>query len=208
MSAFTEQTLLIVVLLLLLVFSILLQIIIGVLFQNMITETDNMSATDNKILKQCKLKFANCYQMNQGVPNISVFVDKFINRIKFGWFTIPTISHLSGQLMLLSVFTAGVGACRGIIKGYSITEILPFYIISFSGLYLYFSISSIVDIKGRTRVLKVNIIDYLENHMVSRLSMPELDLSLQEDKPSEKEKNVFSKKDERELEELLREFLA
>ena len=87
-------------------------------------------------------------------------------------------------------------------------EILPFYIISFSGLYLYFSISSIVDIKGRTRVLKVNIIDYLENHMVSRLSMPELDLSLQEDKPSEKEKNVFSKKDERELEELLREFLA
>lgn len=228
----TEQTLITIILFTLLLLSISLQIIIGVLFQNMINETDNMSATDNKILKQCKLKFVNCYQMNQGVPNVPVFVDKFINRIKLGWFTIPTLGHLSGQLMLLSVFTAGVGACRGIIKGSSITEILPFYIISFSGLYLYFSISSIVDIKGRTRILKVNIVDYLENHMVTRLSIPEMEMSLAEDsplkkdsplrkdKPLKKEKGVkavqkeetedkvFSKLDQRELEELLREFLA
>lgn len=216
----TEQTLITIILFTLLLLSISLQIIIGVLFQNMINETDNMSATDNKILKQCKLKFVNCYQMNQGVPNIPVFVDKFINRIKLGWFTIPTLGHLSGQIMLLSVFTAGVGACRGIIKGSSITEILPFYIISFSGLYLYFSISTIVDIKGRTRILKVNIVDYLENHMVTRLSIPEMEMMLEEDKPVKKEKGVkvvqkeekedkvFSKLDQRELEELLREFLA
>lgn len=216
----TEQTLITIILFTLLLLSISLQIIIGVLFQNMINETDNMSATDNKILKQCKLKFVNCYQMNQGVPNIPVFVDKFINRIKLGWFTIPTLGHLSGQIMLLSVFTAGVGACRGIIKGSSITEILPFYIISFSGLYLYFSISTIVDIKGRTRILKVNIVDYLENHMITRLSIPEMEIILEEDKPVKKEKGVkvvqkeekedkvFSKLDQRELEELLREFLA
>ncbi len=216
----TEQTIITIILFTLLLLSISMQIIIGVLFQNMINETDNMSATDNKILKQCKLKFVNCYQMNQGVPNIPVFVDKFINRIKLGWFTIPTLSHLSGQIMLLSVFTAGVGACRGIIKSSPITEILPFYIISFSGLYLYFSISTIVDIKGRTRILKVNIVDYLENHMVTRLSIPEMEMILEEDKPVKKEKGVrviqkeekedkiFSKLDQRELEELLREFLA
>jgi len=77
-----------------------------------------------------------------------------------------------------------------------------------------------VDIKGRTRILKVNIVDYLENHMVTRLSIPEMEMMLEEDKPVKKEKGVkavqkeekedkvFSKLDQRELEELLREFLA
>jgi len=86
------------------VLSILSRIIIWIIYQNMIKETDNMSATKNKVLKQCKLKFANCYQLNRGVANVPVFVDKFLNKLSLGPISLQTMYHLSGQLMLLGVF--------------------------------------------------------------------------------------------------------
>lgn len=205
---FQEERLLTCTILLLLLLSIICQIMIGVLYQNMINETDNMSATNNKILKQCKLKFVNCYQLNFGVANIPIFVEKFINRLCLGKISIDTIRHLSGQMVLLAVFCAGVGISRGLGKGRSPGYILPFYIISLLGLYLYFSVSALVDIRGKKRVLKVNLVDYLENHMVSRLEaqMPEPEYEMQEELPDRKK--LFTGQEEQELEELLREFLA
>lgn len=206
----------------LLVLSILLQIIIGFLYQTMIQETDNMSATTNKLLKQCKLKFVNCYRLNSGVSNIPVFVDKFINRLTLGKISFRTIYHMSGQLMLLSVFFAGLGACVNIAGGAPLGQVLPFYIVSLLGLYLYFSVSSIVDIKGKRGILKINLVDYLENHMVNRLhttgteeaptkgyagkTMQDMEEELLP--PPKTAKELLSSMEEDELEELLRELLA
>lgn len=158
--------------------SILIRLFLGAVYQKMIRETDNMAATENKLLKQCKVKFANCYQLNNGVSNIPVFVDKFLNRISVGPITFETLYHLSGQMMLLSVVTSGVGICKCIMDGRMLGEILPFYIASFLGLYLYFSISTVVDIKGRRRILKVNLVDYLENHLSARIQVTEQDMEM------------------------------
>ncbi|MCM1542809.1 MAG: hypothetical protein NC121_16325 [Blautia sp.] len=162
----------------LLAVSIFLRIVQGLLYQNMIKESDNMATTENKMLKQCKLKFANCYQMSNGVANIPVFVDKFLNRMKWGPFTFETLYHLSGQAMLLSVVSAGAGICRSIMAGRTLGDILPFYIVSFFGLYLYFSISTVVDVKKKKRVLKVNLVDYLENHLSPRIDITRQDIEM------------------------------
>ena len=73
--------------------------------------------------------------------------------------------------MMLSVFFAGAGACKGIIDGKTLGEILPFYLMSFLGLYLYFSVSGLVDVHGKKAALKTSLTDYLENHMAARLSL-------------------------------------
>jgi len=217
LQAFSDTKAMMGISIFLLVCSLFTMIMIGVLYQNLISETDNMSSTANKLLKQCKLKFANCYRMNSGVANISVFVDKFLNRLSIGRFTFRSLYHMSGQLMLLSVFFAGLGACFGIVAGESVGEILPYYIVSLFGLYLYFSISSAVDIKGKISILKTNLVDYLENHMVCRLEHPEekdvLDEKLKPEyaggkKASATVKNMLSQMEEDELEDLLRELLA
>lgn len=161
-----------------LVLSIFLRIFLGLLYQKMIREADNMATTKNKMLKQCKLKFANCYQLSNGVANIPVFVDKFLNRLSFGHLSFSMMYHLSGQAMLLSVVFSGVGICRCIVGGKTLGEILPFYIVSFIGLYLYFSVSTVVDIKGRKRVLKVNLVDYLENHLSPRIDVTRQDIEM------------------------------
>lgn len=168
-SFFTEHKILVGAILVLFIFSLLCQIIIGFLYQNMIKETYNMSSTENKMLKACKLKFTNRYELHEKVANIPVFVDKFIHGIRLGALPVKSLHHLGGQLLLLCVFLAGAGACRAIITEKTIGEILAFYILSFVMLYAYFAISAAVDIKGKKEVLKTNLIDYLENNISVRI---------------------------------------
>jgi len=80
--------------------------------------------------------------------------------------------------VLLSVVCAGLGICRGILDGRSIGEILPYYIVSFFGLYLYFSVSAIVDLRMQKRILKTNLVDYLENHLAARIGVTDRDLEM------------------------------
>jgi len=158
--------------------SIFLRVFLGLLYRNMIKEADNMASTQNRLLRQCKTKFASCYQMGGGVANIPVFVDKFLNRMALGHLSFETIYHLSGQMMLLSVVFSGVGVCKSIVEGWTLGEILPFYIVSFFGLYLYFSISTVVDVRGKKRILKVNLVDYLENHLSPRIEVTRQDIEM------------------------------
>lgn len=137
-----------------------------------------MASTDNKLLKQCKTKFSNCYELNNGISNVSVFVDKFLNRLSLGPFSFEMLYHLSGQLMLLSVVFSGVGICRSILAGHTLGAILPFYIVSLLGLYLFFSVSTIADVRGKKRVLKVNLVDYLENHLSPRIKVTRRDMEM------------------------------
>ena len=210
-QVFEEEKWITFAMVLTLTLSILGRIIIWILYQNMIRETDNMSATTNKVLKKCKLKFANCYQLNGGVANVPIFVDKFMNRLTLGPMTFDGYYHLSGQMVMLSVLFSGIGVCKSIIEGRTLGELLPFYIFSFGSLYLYFSVSALTDIKAQKRVLKTNLVDYLENHMVSRLKVLPKERIAKEimDAPlMENEAPKFGRKERQELEQLLQEFLS
>ena len=152
------------------VLSVLSQILIGILYQHMLEEAENMQTTDNRILKQFKQKFVTCYTVNNGVTNVPVFVEKFLNRLQIGRFSLNMIRGLSGQFMFLSVLSGGIGICRELAKGLSFFSLLPYYVVILVGLYFYFSVLSIVDIPGRRSMLKTNMIDFLENDMLVRLA--------------------------------------
>ncbi len=164
--------------LILLSLSIICQISMGVLYHKLIAQTENMSSTKNKSLQQLKLKFSSCCQLHDGMSNVPVFVDKYMNRIKIYGISLSTLKHLSGQLVLLSILISGIAACKEITAGESIAYIVPYYIVSFLGLYCYFAISSLIDISDKAKALRTNLIDYLENHLANRLEQTSLDLKL------------------------------
>lgn len=170
--------------------SILCQILLGVIYRRLIRETENMSATKNKSLQQLKLKFTSCRQLHETIPNVSVFVDKYLNQISLGKIPVSFFRHLSGQLTLLSVLVAGIGACIGIIQEENFLTIAPFYLVSFLGLYLYFAAASLIDLPGRVNMLRTNLVDYLENHLANRLEQTKLDMRMvgMEDSASETKK--------------------
>lgn len=153
----------------LLLLSILCRFITGVLLKKLIKEAENMSATDNRLLKQCKLKFQNCYELNAGAVNVEVFVGKFMHNIRIGKCSLRLIGQFSGQFLLLSVFADGIGACLGLVHGETLGEVLPYYLIAFLSLYLYFSISGLIDVPGKKEALETTITDFLENRMSERM---------------------------------------
>lgn len=227
-SILKNQSFILVVSIIFMVISILYQVVIGVMYQRMIQATDTMTGIDNKLLKQCKERFVRCYQLNGGVPNISVFVDKFINRIHIMGMSMNFVKHLSGQLMLAGVFIAGFGVCKGIVEGERFVDLLPFYIVSLFGIYLFLSISAMVDMPTRKQALKTNLTDYLENHIAERLEhgMANKERLMKEMKQEKEElaekeifneeifneerfeKESFSKDEAKELEELLKSFMV
>ena len=79
---FSEHKMITFFLLLFFLISILCQIISGVIYQNMIKQSENMSETENKLLKLCKQKYAGYYKLNGRMINTSVYVDKFIKKLK------------------------------------------------------------------------------------------------------------------------------
>ena len=212
---YMEQRILSCVFLAFLLLSIICQITIGVIYLRLIKETDHISTAKSKFLKQCKLKFINCYQLSGEVSNISVFVDKSISKISFLGISMTGLHHLAGQFVLLSVVAAGAGACYEITQGETVGRILPYYVVSFLGLYVYFSITGLVDIAGKKERLKINLVDYLENHMANKLKQSDIDgeeltgetLSASKVKKDKKEGKKKEKKavDEREKKKSLRE---
>lgn len=196
--------------------SIILQMIIGNVLGRMVQEAENMASTENKQLKQCKLKFVNCYKLNEGMGNVTVFVERFLEKIEVGKVKITTLHRISGQLILFSVVLSGIGAARSIVLEETIGEILPFYVIAFLGLYLYFVSTSFAGIEEKKLSLKFSLVDYMENHMVGRLKQTEEVLNQkitkeakEEEKTAQKTReSIFSEKEKRELELLLREFLT
>lgn len=177
-SIFEQEKLAIIGMLCCFFLSLGFRLFLGLIYGRMIQEAENMATTDNKLLKQCKLKFTNCYQLNNGVPNIQIFVEKFLGRLALGPFSFRMLYHLSGQLMLLSVVFSGIGICRGIASGRMFGEILPLYICCLIELYLYFSFVTMVDVKGKRQTLKINLIDYLENHLSNRMQVTGADMQM------------------------------
>lgn len=178
MKVFAEQKWLSIAIFGSLLLGILLKITLGLMYNHMIKEADNMACTNNRLLKQCKQKFTSCFELNNGVSNVPVFVDKFINRMSIGPLSFHAIYHLSGQVMLLSVVFSGIGICHSIAAGCTMGEILPFYIVSMAGLYLFFSASTMADIQGKRRILKINLVDYLENHLSTKIHVTEKDMEM------------------------------
>lgn len=201
--------------------SIICQIVMGVIYRRLIWETEHMSTTTDRSLQQLKLKFSGCRKINEKVANVPVFVDKYLSGLRIGRVPLSVIKHLSGQLMLLAVLTAGIGACLGIVHNESFLHIAPFYVISFVGLYCYFAVVSLLDIPGRINILRINLIDYLENHLANRLEQTDADmqsiapadkaaLDKHRAEPAAKETGspAFSGPEIEELEKLLQELLT
>lgn len=193
--------------------SVILQMIIGNLLGRMVYEAENMASTENKQLKQCKLKFVNCYKMNEGMGNVPVFVDRFLEKLSVGKIKVTTLHRVSAQLMLFGVLLSGVAVAKGIVMGETISQILPFYVIAFLGLYIYYVSTSFAGLEEKKLSLKFSLVDYLENHMVGRLKQTEEALNrkldeAKEEVPEVPKESFFSDGEKQELENLLREFLT
>lgn len=188
----------------------------------LIREAENMSVTKRKELKAIKTKFLNSYGRPKNTEedrypiqeqvNVEVFVDKSINKLKFGGFKPYFWRFLCGQSVIISIVFAGAGIFRSFLANRMIRDMLPFYLAAFLELYIFFSVNSICNFEGQEKLLRLTIVEYLENHMVNRIQIATVfqaeEKLLQQIEEEQSNKKMFSEEREQELEELLQEFLV
>ncbi len=191
--------------------SIICQLIVGVIAQKMLQESENMSYTKNNVLRQCRQKYINYYKLNGKMTNTAVFVDKFLKKITFLKIPLTKYIHFSAQLMFFFILSTGISIFMQLSLGKTLFDMMPYYLISILGLYLYFSVSGIINLEERKKAIKINLIDFLDNHLSPRLQV-ELEMTKEPEPENKKEQKentayVVNFSQQKELEELLEEFL-
>lgn len=195
--------------------SIIFQIAAGVMVHCLLQESENMSTVKSNVLKQCRQKYVNYYKLNGKMINTSVYVDKFIKKLKLLGIPLTRYTQLSGQMMFFFILSTGISIFLQLSFGKTLFDMIPYYLISILGLYLYFSVMGVINIEDKKKLLKINLVDYLDNHLCPRLEteMSALDELKQKEKAGEvaavrrEEPKIVNLSQQQELEALLEEFL-
>lgn len=200
-------------------------IVMALFYTNLIKETENMSSTKKKLLKQIKLKFESCYRLNLDVNNVEVFIDKYIYRYKICGMNLNTMNHI---VDLPALFCVMIGVGSGIIGILyeSKMDLIVSYVSAGTFLAIFLVIlSQMADIDMKRQILVTNIQDYLENTLLNRLTGDTTPTPVEKAEEIEQveqmsiqsvpdvqpvKKPVFSIKKEEEqiIEEILKEFLS
>lgn len=202
--------------------SIMGLVILAAKYSVLIREAENMSITKRKELKAIKTKFLNSYTRQETAEedkytiqeqiNVEVFVDKSVNKLKMGGLKPHTWRFLCGQSVIVSIVFAGAGVFRSIMAERAVRDILPFYLFAFLELYIYFSVVSICDFEAKDKLLRLTIVEYIENHLINRIQVARAfqaeEKVIRDLEEEQSRKKAFTKEREQELEALLQEFLS
>lgn len=177
--------------------SILCQVFLARYLLRMVKESGNLEDTKPELLADWIEKYL---KKEEQITDINVFLEKEFHKFRIGRFTIIELKHFSGQALMLMIFLTGVGACRGIMDGKTLGEILPFYIISMFGLYIHFSIAGFINFEENKKTIYLNIMDFLKN----KKSYHYQTIKGKE----EKRKDLLAEEQALELHEMIREILV
>lgn len=181
--------------------SISIQMIVGYYVLKMEKESQNLEEGNAALLLPCIKEYV---REELKIRNISLFIERNLREIRIKKISLIRLKHISGQSLLFGIFLAGVGACIQIIAGKTLGQILPFYLLSFLGLYCYFSLSSWVDYEERKKEIKENLLDFFEHKkywgIYQKFTLAEVE--------TKEENYLFGEEEGQQLRELLREILA
>lgn len=195
-----EQWILLTGIFLALFVSIFCQIIIIYYMWQMVKASEKLEEEPQKMFKEWIEEYL---KEKPRIANTTTFVEKKIAQLHIRNYKMTWIKHISGQTLLFMVFLAGIGACKGIIAGETLGQILPFYIISLFGMYVHFSLAGIMNLEGKKKALKMNLVDFLEN---GDLGLYMISHEIKEETPEKK--YIYGEDEDLELKELIREILA
>lgn len=152
------------------VFSIVIKVIQTFIYIKLMEESENIPASKNKLIKQMKLKFENCYKLNLGVNNVNIFVDKYMYKHKIGGISMYQFKRIP---VVLGWISAILGIASGLIcylEDYSMRMGAFYEIYGIGSVVILKLVDTILDIEHKKTVVYTNIIDFFENSLKNHLT--------------------------------------
>jgi flagellar biosynthesis GTPase FlhF len=147
----------------------LIRFIINLVYNVLVKESDNLGATKNKQLKHIKMKFETCYKLKIGVNNVDTFVDKNVLRYRFCGILLSTWECFSGQVLYLSLLLVPISALFGVIFDGGQDMILLSGTVGILASSLLMLVDKGMNLYVKKKIMRMNLLDYLENFCKVRL---------------------------------------
>ena len=151
--------------------------VIAVLVNGMVSHTytrllraaTDMGCSEHRLMKNLRTKFEACYKLKIGVPDVPVFVEKYIRHYTVMGIKIASWEAFCKTLMLSSMMLSLSGTICSMLWGFSVrvTYMNLLCGVVGNGVILFFDCC--YHIADRRELLRIDIIDFLENLYKPRL---------------------------------------
>ncbi|PNV60831.1 hypothetical protein C0033_16695 [Clostridium sp. chh4-2] len=157
------------------------------LYKRLIKETDNMTLTKNKYLRDLKQKTESTYRLSGGIRNIRAYIEKQIYSYRFMGISLNGWGNISAQLMFLNFIAGGVLAFAS--YWYRCDS---YYVVLYGSAgillgMLTMMVDSGLNLAERRQQLLAGMQDYMENTLLIRLSQESKTEPLSEEDSSAQE---------------------
>lgn len=208
-------------------FSILSRLILGILYDVLLKETDNVGISKLKFSKKFKAKVENGIQVEHSVNNPAVYVEKYIRKQRFVGISLRGLKQVSFCFLMLAVILNIFTSAAAIIKGMQMELIVWSILINIIVLCLFGFAETIIDSSYKYEGIKINMQNYLENDYVNHrnaqkeakeeleLKENEQNVKVMEERMGKLEKKLMSadnislsSQDAKIIQDVLKEFLT
>ena len=159
---FLEQKIIIGVALLCL-FSLCIKIMLNHTYNRLLRAADDLGHSNHRLMKTLCMRFETCYQLKIGVPNVSLFVEKYLRHYRILGIHIKAWEHIH-MLCIILVMAGSMGnSIWNMMQGREARMVFLPLLTGITGTGILFVLDFLFNIESKWQMLKVDVTDYLEN---------------------------------------------
>lgn len=125
-----------------------------------------------------KTRFETSYQLKIGVNNVDIFVDKHVNRSKFCGILLSTWENLSGQTITLCLAIGTFAGISGLVYNCGTGRVLFTFFVGAWTAIIVNIVDNVVNIPAHRQLLRLNLKDYFENYLKTRMEQEHLNAEI------------------------------
>ncbi len=141
----------------------LLRFIVNLVYKYLVRESDRLGETKNKTLQRMKMKFTTGYKLMIGVNNVDTFVDKNVLKYKFCRILLSTWDNACGLILYLNLLIVPIITVFGVAYGRGQDQILLVGAVGISSSGMLIIVDKFFNVAAKKKLLRLNLLDYLEN---------------------------------------------
>jgi hypothetical protein len=148
---------------------LLVRLIVNLVYRNLVKASENPAETKNKLLKLMKMRFEACYKAKIGVNNVDTFVDKSVLKYRFCGVLLSTWDNFGGQVLFLNLLIVPISAVFGVAFDCGQKLVLLTGAVGILSSAILILVDKSINITAKKRIIRLNLLDYLENFCKVRL---------------------------------------
>jgi hypothetical protein len=153
---------------------LLFRLIVNLVYKHLVRESDKLGETKNKMLVHIKMKFETCFKLKIGVNNVDTFVDKHVLNYRFCGLLLSTWENLCGQVLILNLLLVPIIAVFSVFYKCGQEQILFSGAVGIAASAILILVDKSINIIGKKKLLRLNLLDYLDNFCKVRLLQEEV----------------------------------